>query len=113
MKIKELEKIKKKLIYRPQKVIKENYYYYQPHYFLTDGNSTLIGFLKDMIKRDYFSEEFTGYGLDILDEDGNLHETFSWTKKGWEWFKETMKIGRAWNEDTRLSKELKKGEREL
>ena len=37
---------------------------------------------------------------------GTLYETFAITKKGWDWFKKEMKIGRAWNEDKRLSKEV-------
>ncbi len=106
--IEKLGKIKGQLAYRPHKVIKENFYYYQSSYFINDkDNETLLRFLRDLDRRDYFSKEYTGYGLDIIDEEGNLHETLSWTKEGWIWFKETMKIGRAWNEDARLSKELK------
>ena len=106
--IEELNKIEEQLSYRPHKIIKEQFYYYTAWYFTNDENNLrLIEFLRDMFKRDYLSKEYTGYGIDIIDVSGTLYETFATTIEGWNWFKNEMKIGRAWNEDLRLSKELK------
>lgn len=109
--IKRISRIKEKLAYRPMRIVGEKYFYYTAWFFKEDKeNLTLLLFLKDMLRRGYLSNDYTGLCLDIIDEDGSLHETFSWTKEGWEWFKETMKIGRAYDNDKKLIKEAEKYE---
>ncbi len=109
--IKRISRVKQKLAYRPMRIVREKYFYYTAWSFKKDKkNQTLLLFLNDMHERGYLADDYTGFCLDVIDEGGSLHETFSWTTEGWEWFKETMKIGRAYDNDKRLIKEAEKYE---
>lgn len=113
--IKELRKIKDLLGIRPIKIVDEKYFYYKDWYFKSDkdnfNNNLLFNLLDELFEKKYLSDDYTGFGLDIISEGIDIHDTLSLTKKGFEWIRKVFDVKRGQNADKMHIRELEKYER--
>lgn len=113
--IQELKKLKCLLGIRPIKIVDEKYFYYKDWYFKKDkesfNNSLLFNLLDELSAKEYLSDDYTGFGLDIISEGIDIHDTLSLTKEGFEWIRKTFDVKRGQNADKMHIRELERYER--